>query len=114
MRPRERFRTLRLSHASACALGCALLLTASLAAAQPAARDVEPMDPETRGLAAVADVLLARPLGLVATVVGTALFVAALPFEALSGDLQEPARVLVVEPARFTFTRPVGQIDTMR
>lgn len=106
----ERLQNLRLP----AALACALLLTSSMALAQQAPGIVEPMDPETRGLAAVADVLLARPLGLVATVVGTGIFVAALPFEALSGDVREPARLLVVEPARFTFTRPVGQIDTLR
>jgi len=59
----------------------------------------------------VADLLFTRPLGLVATVVGTAFFVVGLPFEAASGDLARPAHFLIVEPARYTFRRPLGQIS---
>ena len=74
----------------------------------------EPMDPQTRGLAVVADILIARPLGLVATLAGSALFVIALPFEAMSGDISEPANLLMGEPARYTFTRPIGEIESLR
>jgi hypothetical protein len=91
----------------------ATLLVAAAPALAHDDRDAEPLAPETRALAVVADLVLARPLGLVATVVGTGLFVAALPFEVLSGDLKTPGRLLVVEPARYTFTRPVGQIDSL-
>jgi len=52
---------------------------------------------------------VARPLGLVATVLGTVVFVASLPFQALAGNVADPARKLVVEPAAFTFVRPLGE-----
>lgn len=74
----------------------------------------DPMDPQTRGLAVVADILLARPLGLVATLAGSALFLVALPFEAMSGDIGTPAELLMGQPARYTFTRPVGEIESLR
>ena len=54
------------------------------------------------------DILLLRPLSLVGTVLGTALFVAGLPFEAISGDVSGTAKRLVVQPVEFTFARPLG------
>ncbi|WP_022976344.1 hypothetical protein [Nevskia ramosa] len=61
------------------------------------------------GMAMAADLLIARPLGLAATLLGTAVFVVSLPFQALAGNFADPAQSLVVEPATFTFTRPLGQ-----
>ncbi len=57
------------------------------------------------------DLVLLRPLGLVATVVGTAFFVVSLPFSALGGNTGEAAKKLVVEPAKYTFSRPLGAED---
>lgn len=56
----------------------------------------------------VLDTLVGRPAGLIATVVGTAVFVVALPFSLLGGNTKDTAKSLVVNPARFTFVRPVG------
>jgi hypothetical protein len=58
------------------------------------------------------DAVVVRPLGLVATVIGSGLFVVSLPFSALGGNVDEAAQNLVVAPARFTFKRPLGQYDT--
>jgi len=58
--------------------------------------------------AIAADIVLLRPLGFAGTILGTALFVVGLPFEAISGDVSGPAKRLVVEPAKFTFSRPLG------
>ena len=57
-----------------------------------------------------ADALVVRPLGLVATVAGCVLFVVALPFSALGGNINEVGQRLVVDPAVFTFKRPVGDL----
>lgn len=56
-----------------------------------------------------ADAVLVRPLGIVATVLGGALFVVSLPFSALGGNTKEAADRLVVDPAKFTFARPLGK-----
>jgi hypothetical protein len=57
------------------------------------------------------DFVLLRPLGLAATVVGTAFFVVTLPFSVLGGNTGEAAKKLMVEPAKYTFTRPLGAED---
>jgi len=54
------------------------------------------------------DIVVLRPLSLVGTVLGTAVFIVGLPFEAMSGDVSGPANRLVAQPAKFTFTRPLG------
>jgi len=57
------------------------------------------------------DLVLLRPLGLAATVIGTAFFVVSLPFSILGGNTGEAAQKLMVEPAKYTFTRPLGAED---
>jgi hypothetical protein len=58
-----------------------------------------------------ADALVVRPLGLAATAVGAAIFVVALPFAAISGDVNRTAKTLVGAPARFTFRRRLGDFE---
>ncbi|HXC50161.1 MAG TPA: hypothetical protein VN634_04700 [Candidatus Limnocylindrales bacterium] len=93
----------------------AISIAAFLLAASPARAVYDPADSDvtldqeaSEGPAIILDVVIVRPLGLVATVVGTALFVVALPFAAATRDYATPAHFLVVQPARFTFERPLG------
>src|SRR5206468_12762489 len=64
--------------------------------------------------AIIADGLLMRPGGIIATVLGTAVFVVTLPFSIPTRSVDKAAQKLVVDPARFTFVRPLGQIDSAR
>jgi hypothetical protein len=73
------------------------------------AGDVQPIE-EGSAPAMIADFLLARPLGIVATAVGTVVFVASLPFSAPAGNTKEAFKKLVVDPAKFTFCRPLGRL----
>lgn len=57
----------------------------------------------------VADALIVRPLGICATVLGVGLFVISLPFSALGGNVKDAGEKLIVAPAKFTFTRPLGE-----
>ena len=58
------------------------------------------------------DLLIVRPVGLVATVLGAGLFVLQLPLSMIQGvPPSEPAEKLVVEPAEFTFKRPLGVME---
>lgn len=57
----------------------------------------------------VVDLVVVRPLGLAATVVGTVLTVVALPFTLPSGSVESSARELIVKPAEYTFNRPLGE-----
>jgi hypothetical protein len=61
------------------------------------------------GGAMVIDALFARPLGLVATVVGTAVYTVSLPFSLTGGNEHEARENLVYAPADFTFDRPLGK-----
>ena len=58
----------------------------------------------------VADALLARPLGIIATVFGSAVFVVALPFSLLGGNTGVTFKNLIVAPAKYTFQRPLGDL----
>jgi len=64
---------------------------------------------ETPSAAAmVFDGLIVRPITLVATVIGTAVWIVTLPFSLLGGNAGEAAEVLVLEPAAATFVRCLG------
>jgi len=58
--------------------------------------------------ASAADIVIARPLGMVVTGIGAVLFVVSLPFSALGGNVSEAADALVVKPAKETFSRCLG------
>ncbi len=66
---------------------------------------------EEKGIRMAADILVVRPLGIVATVGGTVLAIVALPFALLGGNTEEVFQCLVVKPAKFTFVRPLGDFD---
>ena len=60
--------------------------------------------------AMLVDGVLVRPLGLGGLVLGAATWVVTLPFSALGGNVGEATQRLIVEPAQFTFTRPLGDL----
>jgi hypothetical protein len=89
--------------------GVALSLAASTASAQDSTGYEETRGGSPSAAAMTVDLLVARPLGLAATVLGTVVFIASLPFQALAGNIADPANKLVAEPAKFTFVRPLGE-----
>lgn len=84
----------------------AIMLSLSALPAQAATMEEEPSS-----TAIVFDVLITRPLGLVATAVGAAVFIVGLPFTIPTRSVGVAAEKLVVDPLAFTFRRPVGHID---
>lgn len=66
---------------------------------------------EASGDAMIFDLVFLRPAGLVAIVGGSLAFVVSLPFSALGGNVGEAAEKLVVDPARYTFVRPLGHME---
>ena len=58
--------------------------------------------------AMIADLVIARPLLIVATAVGAGLFVIALPFTAMGGGIGRTGKALVVDPGRAAFVRCLG------
>lgn len=82
--------------------------------AQPALAADPPqpqVDRAPSGEAMAFDLFVMRPLSLVGTIAGAAIFVVSIPFDLVAWNLSDPARRLVGEPAAFTFTRPLGDLD---
>jgi hypothetical protein len=52
-----------------------------------------------------ADLAFMRPLGIGATVAGTAIFIISLPFALITSDVPKTAKELVVDPFNYTFDR---------
>lgn len=65
------------------------------------------------GAAMLIDGIVIRPLGIVATLIGSAVFVVTLPFSFLGDNVGDAAQSLVKEPARMTFVRPLGEFDSV-
>ncbi len=65
-------------------------------------------DENPSALAMAGDLVVARPIGLVATVLGSAAFVVSLPFSLAGGNVGQAAETLVVGPAKTTFVRCLG------
>lgn len=91
------------------AAGAALVLCSSLAVADEYS---DSLDGSPSAGAMAFDLLIVRPVGLVATILGTGLFVLQLPLSLIQGEPpSDPAKKLVVEPARYTFDRPLGEME---
>lgn len=66
-----------------------------------------------RSLDVVFDAALVRPSCVIVTAAGSVLFVAILPFSAMSGSVKSTAHTLVTVPAKAAFTRPVGDFTSI-
>ena len=57
----------------------------------------------------LADAAMVRPGMMFVTLVTTGVFVVTLPFTLLGGNVGEAGETLVVDPAKYTFVRPLGR-----
>jgi hypothetical protein len=71
-------------------------------------------EPPSNPMETAADALVVRPACLVATAVGSAVFIVALPWAAISKSVKRTANTLVVKPANATFTRPLGDMEALK
>ena len=69
------------------------------------------IDDSPNEFAMVGDLLVARPIGLVMTVGGTAVWLVSLPFTLLAGHAGEAAETLILGPGETTFMRCLGCRD---
>lgn len=93
-----------------------LLVSASLAHAAASGTmrstsDLEARMQQPRAETMILDFVLLRPLGLIGTALGTAAFIVSLPFSLPTKSADQAAYKLVVDPAKFTFARPLGEIE---
>jgi hypothetical protein len=63
---------------------------------------------EYSGGAMMYDLVVVRPVGLVATAVGSVFWLLSLPFSASGDNYDAATKKLVKEPAAYTFKRPLG------
>ena len=61
--------------------------------------------------AMIGDLLIIRPIGIAVTAVGMAVFIVSLPFSVPGGNTRDAFQKLVVDPAKFTFKRPLGVFE---
>ncbi|MBW2056047.1 MAG: hypothetical protein JRH07_10755 [Deltaproteobacteria bacterium] len=62
--------------------------------------------PEGARVEDIVDLLVMRPLGVIATLAGTGLFIVTLPFTVPTRSVDKSAQRFVVAPFRYTFSRP--------
>ncbi len=97
--------------ASPTRLALHLCLVAMFAAGSLAAEDREQAGREPTASEMLADAAIARPIGLLGTIIGAAAFVVTLPFTLPSGSVRKAAHNFVESPYAYTFKRPLGQFD---
>jgi hypothetical protein len=88
-------------------LVCVFLLTATLS---PALAQDSEADSDITAASMIGDLFVLRPLGLAATILGTAFFLVTLPITAAVGNTEVAGERLVKDPGKFTFNRPLGKL----
>jgi len=66
---------------------------------------------EPTAAAQAVDVVVVRPLGIASQALGCVFFVASLPFSLPSKSVSTVFDKTMAEPAKFTWTRPVGIVN---
>ena len=64
---------------------------------------------ESSGGAMIYDLLVVRPIGVVATALGSVFWLVSIPFSASGDNFDTATQKLVKEPAAYTFKRPLGE-----
>ena len=91
-------------------VGAVLAATTMVLLAGPAMATDETVTGD-KGADMAIDLVVVRPLGLAATVVGAVGWVVALPFTLPTGQAGETGRQFVGRPFEYTFNRPLGDMD---
>ena len=86
------------------------LITAS-AAPIFAQEEEEGQKPDLRAEDVVYDFVVLRTTGFAMTTLGTVFWIVTSPFTVWGGNWGKTAKVLIEEPGRYTFCRPLGAID---
>ncbi len=89
----------------------AILLAAVVTAAPAVGMARDETITGDKGSDMLVDLVVVRPVGVVATVIGGVAFVVALPFTIPSGSVGTSAQEMVGRPAEYTFNRPLGEFD---
>ena len=91
-----------------------LAATLVIAASSPRAAAAAGKPDEPTPIGATIDAIVVRPVGVVVLAAGAVILVAALPFAAIARNVPKTADVLVGNPARVIYGRPLGDFRAMR
>lgn len=86
----------------------AMVLGMALVLMVPQISVAEAVEENPTALAMAGDLVIARPLLLVMTVVGTVAYIVSLPFSLAGGNAGQAGETLVLGPAEATFVRCLG------
>jgi len=100
-----------MKHPKACRLAVATLCAALMV---PWVAHAQVVEENPSAMAMGFDLLVARPIGVVMTAAGAAVFLVSLPFTAAGGAMDQAADTLVAGPARETFERCLGCVSSGR
>jgi len=64
--------------------------------------------PEPDPAVMMVDFFVARPIGFASLIIGTVSFAISSPFSALGDNVDQAYNLLIVDPAAYTFKRPLG------
>ena len=96
--------------------GLVIIFAVTFLAAPLFAEDVyktwQPANAQPNGEKMLWDSLVMRPAGLVTCLLGIGGYIVALPFALTSQTHNQAFDSLVVEPFSYTFSRPMGLLDT--
>jgi hypothetical protein len=84
----------------------ALLIVIPFGATAFAQVELEKKEPSAGAM--TYDLFILRPFGAAAGIVCAGIFVLSLPFAAIGGTVPQTTEKLVVNPFKFTITRPLG------
>lgn len=84
------------------------ILLAGLVTFLPLGALAEKVEENPSGMRMMADLFIARPVGIVLLGLGSTVYLVTLPFSLLGGNAKEAGSQLVVEPAREAFIRCLG------
>ena len=59
--------------------------------------------------AIMADAFICRPMGVIALIAGSAIYIVSLPFTTMANGQEEAKRNLILYPYHYTFTRLRGE-----
>ncbi len=71
---------------------------------------VDIIEEEPSAGAMFADLILIRPIGIIAAILGPCVFLVTLPFSLLGRNVKTAGKKLVVEPFKQAFFRPLGEL----
>lgn len=89
----------------------AVILTVSVLLCSVPAISLAYDEKEPSGTEIAMDIILIRPLGVASVAAGVAFFVVGLPFTLPTMSVGLAAKKLVVEPFKYTFVRPIGDMN---